>query len=151
MKRTDYRSFSSFCPVWMRSCFSRPPSFKVNDIPRVMERFFSFHIENKELSPTIVRRSLKLYIEQFDPEKSYLLESGGLPYFNLSDPRQRDFSRLEANDYSDFIALNQIIQKLLSELRLSRNDRSKILVLKDELGISRFRIPISISPSEKRS
>ena len=101
--------------VWT---FSLPASeqnqLKINDIHRVMERLFHFHIENKELSPALVKRSLKIYIEQFDPEKVYLLESEVAPYLNPGEQRVGEIlGRLQKNDYSDFIALNQVAQKAI--------------------------------------
>ncbi len=80
-----------------------------NDIPRVMERLFHLHIDHKEFNVTIVRRMVKLYIEQFDPDKSQLLDKEIGPYLNLSDAKARAIqARLEKRDYSDFHALNQI-------------------------------------------
>jgi carboxyl-terminal processing protease len=89
-------------------------SLKIEDIPRVMERFFSFHIENKEFSTTIVRRSMKIYIEQFDPEKVYLLESEVRPYLSMSEARAKEIlARLEKHDYTDFFELNGVIQQAI--------------------------------------
>lgn len=80
-----------------------------NDIPRVMERLFHLHIDHKEFNTTIVRRMVKLYIEQFDPDKSQLLDTEIGPYLSLSDSKARAIqARLEKRDYSDFHALNQI-------------------------------------------
>lgn len=101
-----------FCFLWIGPAVSLQQLLKVEDIPRVMERFFSFHIENKELSTTIVRRSMKLYIEQFDPEKVYLLEKEVKPYLNMSEKRAKEIlAHLHQRDYSDFLALNGLLQE----------------------------------------
>lgn len=98
--------------AWIVPLSSVQTSLRINEIPKIMERFFSLHIENKELSTTLVRRSFKLYIEQFDSEKAYLLESEVLPYLKMSDKKASEIlARLKKNDYSDFIALNQLIQR----------------------------------------
>lgn len=108
-------------------------SLKIDDIHRVMERLFSFHIENKELSPTLVRRSVKIYIEYFDSEKAYLLESEVLPYLNMSDAKaQQILSHLQNNDYSDFILLNQIFQNAILRAQDQR------LALAEKLAIENF-------------
>lgn len=100
---------------WFGAAFADPQSLKMSDIHRVFERLFSFHIESKELSPTIVRRSLKLFIEQFDPEKSYLLASEVTPYFQLSDRKLMEMiERLKKEDYSDYLALNALFQRAIS-------------------------------------
>src|SRR5690348_6445956 len=102
-----------FFIVFFSSCFSQisadPHTLKITDIHRVLERLFSFHIEMKELNPVIVRRAIKLYIEQFDPDRSYLLASEVTPYLQLSDRKIVEIvERLEVRDYSDFIALNHL-------------------------------------------
>jgi carboxyl-terminal processing protease len=85
---------------------------KMGDIPRVMERLFHFHIENKQLNPSLIRRSLKLYIEQFDTDKSYLLESEVAPYLNMKDSKAQEIlSRVQSKNYLDFMELNSVIEK----------------------------------------
>ena len=94
------------------SVFSAPKTLKLDDIPGVMERFFSFHIEHKQLNPTIVKRCVKLYIEQFDPDKSYLLSSEVAPYLNMSDAKAEEIiQHLKNRNYSDFIAMNGMMQE----------------------------------------
>ena len=101
-----------FCFLWVVPAASVQQQLKIEDIPRVMERFFAFHIENKELSTTIVKRSVKLYIEHFDPEKAYLLDSEVKPYLNMSEKRAKEIlGRLQRHDYSDFLALNGLLQE----------------------------------------
>jgi carboxyl-terminal processing protease len=101
-----------FCFSWMTPAISAPHSLKFDEISKVMERFFTFHIENKELNTTIVRRSMKLYIENFDPERAYLLEEEVRPYLNMTESRASEIlSRLEKGDYSDFLELNGIMQE----------------------------------------
>jgi carboxyl-terminal processing protease len=100
------------CLLWLGPIFSAPASLKVDDIPRVMERFFGFHIENKELNTTLVKRSFKIFIENFDSEKVYLLESEVSPYLNMSDKTAHAIMmRIRARDYSDFYKLNGLFQE----------------------------------------
>lgn len=100
------------CLLWIHPAICTPQALKIDDIPRVMERFFGFHIENKELSTTLIRRSMKIYIENFDPEKSYLLQSEVAPYLNMSDKTAKAIlGRLQQRDYSDFYKLNGLFQE----------------------------------------
>ena len=125
-------------------------SLRIHEIPKIMERFFSLHIENKELSTTLVRRSFKLYIEQFDPEKAYLLESEVLPYLNMSDKKAAEIlARLKKNDYSDFVALNQLIQRSVTRAQEIRKVLSAQLA-SDELDFENGPIaPQSQYPSSE--
>src|SRR3990167_7732046 len=98
IRKTILVILSLFC--WIGSAVSQTTVLKMDDIHRVMERLFSFHIENKELSPLLVRRTIKLYIEQFDPEKAYFLESEVLDLVNMSEQRvQEILAHLEDRDY----------------------------------------------------
>ncbi len=105
--------------------FMAPSAFgqllKIDDIPRVMDRFFAFHIENKELNTTIVRRSMKLYIEQFDPDKVYLLAEEVAPYLSMGEPRAKEIlAKLQKKDYSDFFALNGLMQESIIRAQAMR-------------------------------
>lgn len=110
-----------FFVLWMDPLAGVQNSLQMQDIHRVMDRFFSLHIANKELSPLLIRRSMKIYIENFDPDRSYLLESEAQAYLHLSDKRAGEIvARLKNRDYSDFIALNQLIQKSILRAELMR-------------------------------
>jgi carboxyl-terminal processing protease len=103
-----------FLTLWIAPAVSFSQSLKMEDISRVMERLCYFHIENKDLNPNLIRRALKIYIEQFDFEKTYLLESEISPYLQLTDAKAEEiYRRVAANDYSDFIALNQLFQRAI--------------------------------------
>jgi len=100
-----------FCFLWIGPATTLPQPLKIDDIPRVMERFFAFHIETKELDTTVVRRCVKLYIEQFDSEKAYFLDREVAPYLNMSEQKATAIlHRLQQYDYSDFFTLNGLMQ-----------------------------------------
>ena len=82
----------------------------IKDVPGIMEQFFSYHVESKNLNPVIVRRCFKIYIEQFDPEKIYLLQTEVDPYLLMSDGEAMAVAdRMKVGDFSDFIALNDLL------------------------------------------
>lgn len=120
-----------FCILSILPLSAVPHSLKFEDISRVMERFFVFHIENKELSTTIIRRSMKLYIENFDPEKVYLLESETGPYLNMTEKRAQEvMARLQNKDYRDFLTLNGLIQESIIRAQAVRAFLAKELIYK---------------------
>lgn len=107
----------------MDMAFSSPTSLRMQDIHRVMDKFFALHITNKEMSPLLVRRAFKIYIENFDPDRSYLLEKEAAVYLQMSDMQAKEIvQRLKAQDYSDFIALNQVMQKAILRAETQRKD-----------------------------
>lgn len=105
-----------FLYLFLFSClqplFALKEQLKMEDVPQVMSRLFHLHIENKSWNPTLVRRAMKLYVEYFDSDKAYLLEEEAKAYLSMSDEEaQKVADRLDRMDYSDFIALNQLMQK----------------------------------------
>ena len=88
------------------------------DIPAVMNRFFQYHVVNSELNEVLIRRSFKLYIEQFDSEKVYLLQNEVDPYLQMDDRKaQAVLDRVKNGDFSDFATLNAVIQKSIFRSR----------------------------------
>jgi carboxyl-terminal processing protease len=110
-----------------------------------MERFFTFHIETKELNTTVIRRSFKLYIEQFDPEKVYLLDSEVKPYLSMSEKRAKEvLARLQKHDYSDYFGLNGTIQEAIVRAQASRVFLSREIAH----GSGAFDPPNPVPPSD---
>lgn len=60
------------------------------DVRMTMREMFSYHVENKTLDKKIIRRSIKLYFEQFDPHHLYLLESEVRPYLSITDKEAQE-------------------------------------------------------------
>ena len=114
---------------------AEPKMLKISDIQQVVQKFFSFHIETREYNTTVVRRSMKVFIEQFDPDKSYLLASEVAPYLHLSDKRAAEImERLKVGDYSDFLALNAIFQRAIHRSEGYRATLAKQFMNKEQLG-----------------
>ncbi|MBX9744474.1 MAG: hypothetical protein K2X08_04615, partial [Chlamydiales bacterium] len=96
---------------WVAPAWTALETLSLVDVHHVMQKMFAYHVENKNFNPALVRRCMKIYIEQFDPEKCYLLEKEALPYLQLSDQQlQAMIQRLQNRDYSDFFTLNEVIQ-----------------------------------------
>lgn len=90
------------------------------DAPKVIAELFSYHIENKTLTPALVRRCIKVYLEQFDPEKIYLIDEEVYTFLSLSDEEAEEMgSRMRDGNFSDFVAINNMIQKAV--LRFQEN------------------------------
>jgi len=91
---------------------------------------FNYHVEYKEISPLLIRRSLKIFIEQFDADKTYLLASEVKPYLDVNDSQvQSVVQGYYANDFSTFRALNEVIQKASLRARAYRKEIEKELIL----------------------
>lgn len=99
------------------------------DVNRVMEQFFSIHVEYDKMNPQVMKRAFRLYIERFDPDRVYLLQREVLSYIDMSDAQARKaIERFNRKDYSDFQKLNALIQKSITRHRFIReNIQNKII------------------------
>src|SRR5215475_14595143 len=68
---------SSFC------CAAEKHHLKIADVRNSMEEMFSYHVETKEMTPALVKRSFKIYVDQFDPQKIYLTQGEAKPFLDL--------------------------------------------------------------------
>ena len=121
--------FSSFSLVFAKQ---QPVEFK--DIPEVMERLFEYHIEYKDLSPTLVKRLFKIYIEQFDPDRIFLLQDEVAPFLALSDSQTKKIiQRMKKGDFSDFLEMNRIFEKAMYRFdAFYEKGKSEMLSQKDD-------------------
>src|SRR5262245_46300944 len=84
------------------------------DVRKTMQEIFNYHVEYKEFSPLVAKRSLKIFIEQFDPDRVYLLSSEIKPYL---EPKEDKISsviqKYYQDDLSEYIKLNQLVQEAI--------------------------------------
>lgn len=104
------------------------------DVRETMDEMFNLHVENKDLSPLIVKRSVKLYIQQFDPDKIYLLKDEVKSYYELSNRQvQQIIDGYYDNDYSTFEKLNAMIQGAIERHRRIRDENETLMVSNDKV------------------
>src|SRR2546422_319995 len=120
------------------------------DIRRATDTMLKLHVEYKDFSPLLARRSLKLYIEHFDPEKIYLLADEALPFL---DPKDKHLKTLVSNyskdDFSEYEALNQLIQKAIIRARRAREESASQLVSStEELKASQGAVYLDFAKNE---
>ncbi len=91
------------------------------DVRATMEKIFHYHVESKSLSPQVVRRSFKLYLEQFDPEHFYLLKGEAENFLSPNDQTVNEvIQAYQGHDLHHFLSLNQIIQVSIQRARALR-------------------------------
>jgi carboxyl-terminal processing protease len=83
---------------------------------------------------------MKICIEYFDPEKVYLTAGEVDAYVNMSDRRAMEMmGRLKNRDYSDFVALNGVLQQSIVRAQAARVFLARELVSsKEELAPPRL-------------
>jgi carboxyl-terminal processing protease len=94
-----------------------------SDIRPMMLKLFQYHIDKKGISPLLLSRSLKIYIDSFDPSKTYLLKNEADRYLNPSpEVLQEMMLQYSREQYSHYIALNQLVQKSIFRARAIRKE-----------------------------
>lgn len=91
------------------------------DIHTIMNQILEQHVEQKSITPQIIQNALILYINQFDPDRIYLLEEELLPFTNLSVSELNSIEeQYKHEDFSIFKDLNQVVQKAIYRSRAIR-------------------------------
>ena len=99
---------------FMQTGICSETTLKKRDVNKVMDQFFSIHVEQDRMNERIVKRAMRLYIERFDPEKLYLLQREVVPYLNMTEAEAKQAVARYANgDFSDFEKINATIQKAI--------------------------------------
>jgi carboxyl-terminal processing protease len=124
------------------SVFAGELSLRKSDIRPMMEELFTYHVEYKDITPLLIKRSLRIYVEQFDFEKTYLLSSEVNPYFELPEGKidavLGDYRR---DQFGAYETLNNQIQKGVARAQKIRKELEK--------GIVSGKIDLATLPAEE--
>ncbi len=128
--------------------FAQKKPIKLHEIPEVMEQLFDYHIDHKELTPTIAKRMIKIYIEQFDMQRFYLLEKEVQSFFKITDEQAKYIiKRMRKGDFSDFKKINDACVNAIERARENRKIIFKEIV---NDNISLPGCPISAKDNHER-
>ncbi len=106
---------------------------KKEDVRKTMEEMLVYHVEYKEFSPLIARRSLKVYVEQFDPDRVYLLASEVKSYLDPKDDKIKSVvQKYRQDDLSEYTKLNRVFQDSIVRSRAFREEIEGELVESNE-------------------
>lgn len=91
-----------------------------------MKQIFEAHVDKKEMTNEILKNSFKIYLDHFDPDRLYLLQSEVDPYLNMDTAEvNRVMEQYKNSDFSAFIKLNEVIVKAIERNRQIRSDLIK--------------------------
>lgn len=115
-------------PAWVFSDYD----LRYSSIRSNMDVIFNYHIEQKSYNPLIVKRSFKIFIEQFDGEKGYLLKGEVKNYLELSD---RDvelaIKNYSKDKFDQYLALTALFEKAVERNRKIRDQIKKELLAQE--------------------
>jgi len=123
----DFRRIIFLCLFFFtslgQSLFAGDFTLSQRNVRDTMEKMFAYHVENREFSPLVVRRSFKVYIQQFDPDHLYLMKGEVEPFLSLSDKAVNQIIRSYSQDkFPAYASLNQTIQKAITRNRQIRSE-----------------------------
>lgn len=112
-----------FILLFLAFSLKADPSLKEEDISKIMQEIFTQHVNKKEMTGPIFKAAIRSYLEQFDPDKIYFLESEVSPYLSMSDyGLKMQVEKYERGDFSTFKDLNSLIQKAILRARGNRDE-----------------------------
>jgi carboxyl-terminal processing protease len=121
-------------PAALFFLLSAAPSFQLKpaDVRKSMDEMMSLHVEYKELTPFLARRSLKIFVEQFDPERTYLLASEVKPFLDPRDELLKEvIARFKQDDLTVFDKESQMIYKAILRAKEYRREIAQELIASD--------------------
>lgn len=123
--RSFFILFSFFISTFIPT-YASQTLLSSGDVRGIMNQLFEYHIDKKEMSTTVLERSLKIYLKNFDPDHAYLLQEESFVYLH---PTEKDLRKMlsdfQKDRYTTFFALNQKIQDSILRAREWRKQWEK--------------------------
>jgi len=102
-------------------CFGVTEVLKMDDVNKIMKQIFEQHVDQKEMTTSILKKSFKVYIDQFDPDRVYLLDSEVQRFLGMGDAEvQRMVEKYKQGKFPEFEELNGVIQSSILRSRKIR-------------------------------
>jgi carboxyl-terminal processing protease len=94
----------------------------LQDIPKIMQQIFDQHLDQKAMKTKTLKSAFIAYIDHFDPNRIYLLQSEVQPYRDMSDAQLEEvLAQYKLNNFDPFLKLNDLIQRSIVRARAIRN------------------------------
>ncbi|MBS3903878.1 MAG: PDZ domain-containing protein [Simkania sp.] len=121
---------------------ARPPDLSLKDIRPMMEDMLAYHVEYKDLNPVLMRRAIKTFVSQFDPQKIYLTSAEVRPYLDMGDRKlQSAIANYYHDEFGDFVSFNRL---MVNAIKRSLEWRAEI---QRELALSGKDLPLEVGES----
>ncbi len=99
---------------------------KTQDVDRIMKQILSEHLGSKEVTDDIMQHALDIFINQFDQQRVYLLESEILPYINLNKENlDKMIAQYKEGNFAVYKQINEVFQKAILRSRKIRDSIEK--------------------------
>jgi len=104
------------------SAYSQPNELlTTEDVQKVMEEILSKHVDHHEITGEILSKTFQLYIDQFDPDRVYLIQGEVDRIVNVTPIQmKRIINQYQRGDLSKFEQIDQVIQNAIYRTRKYR-------------------------------
>ncbi len=110
------------CVAFHIESASASERFKSQRIPEIMNDILDLHVDQREIEPFLLQRSLKIFLDQFDSSRRYLLAEDVKPFLNLSEKKlQQVLREYQQGDITIYRELSQRIQESIVRVREIRS------------------------------
>ena len=126
-----------------------------------MQEILKEHVEQRQITPDVMKNAIRLYIDQFDPFRLYLLDTEATPFLKLTPLQLHTaVNQYQNNDYTLFTNLDKVFQKAIYRARSLRHltDKETLLILheatqalqsdEDEETDREDPLPFAVTPQE---
>lgn len=118
---------------------ARLPEIKPSDVKTILNQIMEGHVTHKDLTPTLIQRSLELYLEELDPTKTYFLASEVKPWINPpQDLLEKAASNIKKKDFSLYV---EIQEEMVQAIERRKHLEEKLLFreLPKDVSIREFK------------
>ncbi len=103
---------------------------KKADVKSTFEEMLALHVEHQKIDPLLYVRAIKIFIEQFDLSKMYLLDREVEDLLAISEKKiENGIKQYHADDLSEFDHINSLIQKAIMRVQNWRQEIERELAL----------------------
>ena len=114
-----------------------------------IEEMLKYHVEYKSFSQLLVKRSFKLFLEQFDPLKMYLLQSEAAPFWNMSENHLAEVVHFHRKgEYPFYEKANQLIGQAILRARSFREEIKKEILQEGSVKVYLEESSLSFAKTE---
>jgi carboxyl-terminal processing protease len=104
-------------------CTAQEEHLDYNDIHKVMSEILEQHVDKNKITGDVIKNSLQVYINQFDPQRMYLYESEVKDFTEPSPTKlETVLKQYENNQFTIYEELNTLIQNSIKRARAYRAD-----------------------------
>ncbi|MBS0627259.1 MAG: hypothetical protein JSS09_03500, partial [Verrucomicrobia bacterium] len=115
-----------------------------------IEEMLSYHVEYKEISPLLIKRSSKLFFDQFDPYKIYLLQSEVAAFTDMDEGRLQKVSLdHQMSEYPLYEKMDSCICSAILRARQYRKKIAKDFIETGKLEVNLKQTVSSFSKTEE--